>query len=85
MTQPDRSGRLAAEGGRGLDVVGVGFGPANLALAAVTEEEARATGGSRTPCSRSSPSARRRSWSRLFRARAAAEPALDHAAVEGRR
>src|SRR6476646_7571470 len=44
MTQVSRSDRLAAEGNRVYDIVGVGFGPANLALAAVIEEEARAAG-----------------------------------------
>ena len=44
MTQRARSDRLAAKGDRVYDIVGVGFGPANLALAAVIEEEARASG-----------------------------------------
>jgi L-ornithine N5-oxygenase len=44
MTPPALSDRLAGDGRPVYDVVGVGFGPANLALAAVIEEEAGVAG-----------------------------------------
>ena len=44
MTQQNPSGRLAADGHPIYDLVGIGFGPANLALAAAIQEEADGTG-----------------------------------------